>query len=233
MGIPSSERLIMTSSATPPEFALYGYFRSSAAFRARIALNLKGIAAEAKSVHLLRSGGEQHGADYKALNPQELVPTLVHDGHVIGQSLAIIEYLDEIRPEPPLLPKEPLARARVRGIAYAIACDIHPLNNLRVLLYLRDRFALDEPARAEWQRNWMAKGFSALETLLSGSDETGLYCHGDAPTLADICLIPQLANARRVDLDLSPYPTLMRIETQALANPAFEAALPKNQPDAE
>ena len=223
----------MTSSATTPEFALYGYFRSSAAFRVRIALNLKGIAAEPKSVHLLRSGGEQHGSDYKTLNPQELVPTLLHDGHAIGQSLAIIEYLDEIKPEPPLLPLEPLARARVRQIAYAVACDIHPLNNLRVLLYLRDRFGIDERARAAWQQHWMAKGFAALETLLANSPETGAYCHGDSPTLADICLIPQLANARRVELDLSPYPVLTRIEAHALTHPAFESALPKNQPDAE
>jgi maleylacetoacetate isomerase len=223
----------MTSSATAPEFTLYGYFRSSAAFRVRIALNLKGIAAERISVHLLRGGGEQHGTDYKSLNPQELVPTLVHDGKAIGQSLAIIEYLDEIRPEPPLLPREPIARARVRQIAYAVACDIHPLNNLRVLLDLRDRFGADEPMRAEWQRRWMTKGFAALETLLANSLETGAYCHGDAPTLADVCLIPQLANARRVELDLTPYPTLTRIETHALTHPAFEAALPKNQPDAE
>jgi maleylacetoacetate isomerase len=220
-------------SSAPPEFALYGYFRSSAAFRVRIALNLKGIAAAQIPVHLLRGGGEQHGTDYKSLNPQELVPTLVHDGHAIGQSLAIVEYLDEIKPEPSLLPREPLARARVRQIAYAIACDIHPLNNLRMLLYLRDHFGADEPTRAEWQRHWMAKGFAALETLLSSSRETGAYCHGDTPTLADVCLIPQLANAQRVGLDLSPYPTLTRIEAHALANPAFEAALPKNQPDAE
>ena len=220
------------SSATP-EFALYGYFRSSAAFRVRIALNLKGISAEHKSVHLLRGGGEQHGGDYKALNPQELVPTLVHDGHAIGQSLAIIEYLDEIKPEPPLLPREPFARAYVRRIAYMIACDIHPLNNLRVLFYLRDRFGIDEPRRAEWQRHWVAKGFAALEMLLTNSPETGSYCHGDAPTLADVCLIPQLFNARRVELDVSPYSTLTRIEAQALKLPAFEMALPKNQPDAE
>jgi maleylacetoacetate isomerase len=223
----------MTSSATKPEFALYGYFRSSAAFRVRIALNLKGLSAEQKSVHLLRGGGEQHGTDYKSLNPQELVPTLVHDGHAIGQSLAIIEYLEEIKPEPPLLPREPLARARVRQLAYAIGCDIHPLNNLRLLLYLRDRFAADEPTRAEWQRHWMAKGFAALETMLANSPETGSYCHGDSPTLADICVIPQLFNARRVGLDLSPYLALTRIEAHALSHPAFEAALPKNQPDAE
>jgi maleylacetoacetate isomerase len=223
----------MTSSAPAPEFALYGYFRSSAAFRVRIALNLKGIPAEQKSVHLLRGGGAQHGEEYRALNPQELVPTLTHDGHVIGQSLAIIEYLDDIHPEPPLFPRDPLARARVRQLAYVIACDIHPLNNLSVLLYLRVRFAIDEPARAEWQRHWMAKGFAALETLLARSPETGSWCHGNTPTLADICLVPQMANARRVELDLSPYPTLTRIEAQALSHPAFEAALPKNQPDAE
>lgn len=223
----------MTSFATKSEFALYGYFRSSAAFRVRIALNLKGISAEAIPVHLLRGGGEQHGKTYMALNPQGLVPALMHDGHVIAQSLAIIQYLDEIRPEPPLLPREPLARARVRRIAYAVACDIHPLNNLRVLLYLRDRFDADEATRADWQRHWMAKGFAALETLVATSPETGAYCHGDAPTLADICLVPQLANARRVEFDLSPYPTLTRIEAHALSHPAFEAALPKNQPDAE
>jgi len=223
----------MTSSATTPEFALYGYFRSSAAFRVRIALNLKSIPVEQKFVHLLRAGGEQHGTDYKALNPQELVPTLVHDGHAIGQSLAIIEYLDEIVPEPPLLPGGPASRARVRQIAYAVACDIHPVNNLRVNLYLRDALGAGDNARAEWQRHWMAKGFAALETLLTNSDDTGAYCHGDSPTLADVCLIPQLANARRVELDLEPYPTLMRIEAHALSNHAFEAALPKNQPDAE
>lgn len=223
----------MTSPATEPEYALYGYFRSSAAFRVRIALNLKGISAESRSVHLLRGGGEQHGDTYKRLNPQGLVPTLMHDGHAIGQSLAIIEYLDEIKPEPPLLPREPLARARVRRIAYMIACDIHPLNNLRVLLYLRDNFGIGEPVRAEWQRHWMTKGFAALEALLANSPETGRYCHGDAPTLADICLVPQLFNARRVEVDLSHWPTLTRIETHALATPAFDAALPKNQPDAE
>ena len=223
----------MTSSATKPEFALYGYFRSSAAFRVRIALNLKEISAEQKFVHLLRGGGEQHGAAYKVLNPQELIPTLMHDGHAIGQSLAIVEYLEEIKPEPPLLPREPLARARVRQIAYAVACDIHPLNNLRLLLYLRDSFGADEPKRAEWQRHWMAAGFAALETMFANSPETGAYCHGDTPTLADVCLIPQMTNARRVELDLSSYPTLTRIEAHALSHPAFESALPKNQPDAE
>jgi maleylacetoacetate isomerase len=215
------------------EFTLYGYFRSSAAFRVRIALNLKGIAPDYAFVHLLKDGGQQHAPAYARINPQELIPTLEHDGQTIGQSLAIIEYLDEVQPEPPLLPKDAAGRARVRQIAYAVACDIHPVNNLRVLLYLRDKFGAGEEARAEWQRHWIALGFAAIETLLADSPQTGRYCHGDTPTLADICLIPQVANARRVNLDLSPYPTLVRIEQTALAHPAFEAALPKNQPDAE
>ncbi|HEY6578381.1 MAG TPA: maleylacetoacetate isomerase [Rhizomicrobium sp.] len=223
----------MPSPATSPDFTLYGYFRSSAAFRVRIALNLKGIAAEQKFVHLLKGGGEQHRPDYRAVNPQELVPTLMHDGHAIGQSLAIVEYLDEIVPEPPLLPRDAMGRARVRQLAYVIACDVHPLNNLRMLRYLRDRLSVDEEARAEWQRHWIGLGFSTFETLLAQSPQTGSFCHGNAPTLADICLIPQMANARRVQLDLAPYPTLLGIEAHALAHAAFDAALPKNQPDAE
>ncbi|HEX4534987.1 MAG TPA: maleylacetoacetate isomerase [Rhizomicrobium sp.] len=215
------------------DFTLYGYFRSSAAYRVRIALNLKGIVAQMKFVHLLKDGGQHHGADYKAINPQEMVPTLEHEGHKIGQSLAIIEYLDDVKPEPPLLPKDALGRARVRQIAYAVACDIHPVNNLRMLQYLRDQFGASEEKRAEWQQHWISLGFAAIETLLSQSRDTGVYCHGDTPTLADICLIPQMANARRVNLDLAPYPTLLRIEETALANPAFKAASPSEQPDAE
>jgi len=215
------------------EFILYGYFRSSAAFRARIALNLKGIEPELRFVHLLKDGGAQHTQEYKRLNPQELIPALVHDGHTITQSLAIIEYLDEIIPEPPLLPHDPLGRARVRSIAYAIACDIHPVNNLRINQYLKATFGASGELQIAWQRHWIALGFAALETSLSLSKETGAYCHGDMPGLADICLIPQMANARRVELDLTPYPTLARIEAQALKHPAFDKALPKNQPDAE
>jgi maleylpyruvate isomerase len=215
------------------DFTLYSYFRSSAAFRVRIALNLKGIKPDYRFVHLLKDGGQQHAGSYKAVNPQELIPTLVHDGHTIGQSLAIMEYLDEIQPEPALLPKSPAGRARVRQIAYAVACDIHPVNNLRVLLHLRDDFGASEEKRAAWQRHWISLGFAAIETLLAGSRQTGRFCHGDTPTLADICLIPQLANARRVNLDLSPYPTILRIEQTALAHPAFAAALPSAQPDAE
>jgi maleylacetoacetate isomerase len=225
----------MSSAAKPPEgaFTLYTYFRSSAAFRVRIALNLKGIKADYKFIHLLKDGGQQHGETYKRVNPQELVPTLVHDGHTIGQSLAIIEYLDEIRPEPPLLPKDAGARASVRQIAYAVACDIHPINNLRVLQNLRDEWGASEERRAAWQRHWISLGFAAIETLLADSPATGRYCHGDTPTLADICLVPQVANARRVDLDLAPYPNIVRIERECLAHPAFAAALPKAQPDAE
>jgi maleylacetoacetate isomerase len=215
------------------EFVLYGYFRSSAAFRVRIALNLKNIASELRFVHLLRGGGEQHDPEYKRLNPQELIPTLVHNGRAISQSLAICEYLDEIVPEPPLLPRDAPSRARVREIAYAIACDIHPVNNLRINQYLKHTFHADTESQIAWQQHWIAAGFAALETMLAGSSQTGRYCHGDQPTLADICLIPQMANARRVKLDLAPYPTLVRIETEALSLPAFIEALPANQPDAE
>jgi len=214
------------------DFVLYGYFRSSAAFRARIALNLKGIQPELRFVHLLRNGGEQHTEEYRKLNPQQLIPALVHGGHTITQSLAIIEYLDEIAPEPPLLPKDAPGRARCREIAYAVACDIHPVNNLRVLLHLRDKFGADDETRKQWSRHWIALGFDALEALLQ-SPETGKFCHGDTPSLADICLIPQIVNARRIAFDMTPYPTIARIEAQALAHPAFEAALPANQPDAE
>jgi maleylacetoacetate isomerase len=215
------------------DFALYGYFRSSAAFRARIALNLKGIKPELRFIHLLRNGGEQHTADYKAINPQELIPALAHDGHLITQSMAIIEYLDEIVPEPPLLPKTAYERARVREISYVVGCDIHPVNNLRVGLYTKEKFGATDDDIARWHRHWIALGFEALEKMLSGSPHTGAYCHGDTPTMADILLIPQCANARRVKLDLDPWPTIARIEAHALVHPAFDAALPKNQPDAE
>ena len=215
------------------DFALYGYFRSSAAFRARIALNLKGIKPELRFIHLLKEGGQQHTAEYKTLNPMELIPALVHDGHTITQSLAIIEYLDEIAPAPPLLPRDALGRARVRSIAYAVACDIHPVNNLRVNQYLKAELGADGEAQLAWQRHWIGLGFAALETMLANDPATGAFCHGDGATIADICLIPQMANARRVGLDLAPYPTLARIEAHALAHPAFDAAKPASQPDAE
>jgi maleylacetoacetate isomerase len=221
------------SSATRPEFALYGYFRSSAAFRARIALNLKGIKPELRFIHLLRDGGAQHTPEYKAINPQELIPALAHDGHLITQSMAIIEYLDEIVPEPPLLPRDPYGRARVREISYVVGCDIHPVNNLRVGQYMMSRYKLTVDDTAGWRRHWIRVGFEALEAMLAGSKNTGAYCHGDTPTMADILLIPQCANARREKLELDPWPTIARIEAHALKHPAFDAALPKNQPDAE
>jgi maleylacetoacetate isomerase len=214
------------------EFALYGYFRSSAAFRARIALNLKGIKPELRFIHLLRNGGEQHTPEYKALNPQELIPALVHDGHTITQSLAIIEYLNEIVPQPPLLPADAYGRARCREIAYAVACDIHPVNNLRVGQYIKRTFKTQDEDVFAWQRHWITVGFDALEKMLSSSPDTGKFCHGDTPTIADICLIPQVANARRVSMNIDIWPTIARIEAHALTHPAFDAALPKNQPDA-
>ena len=215
-----------------PEFALYSYFRSSAAFRVRITLNLKNLQADLRFVHLLKNGGEQHGTAYRTLNPQQLIPTLMHDGHAIGQSLAIVEYLDEIVPQPPLLPRDAAGRARVRQIALGIACDIHPLNNLRVLQYLRHAVGTDNKTCADWQHHWITVGFAALEAMLE-CDAAGTFCHGDTPTLADVCLIPQMANARRIQVNLSPYPTLRRIEENAYRLPAFTAARPENQPDAE
>jgi maleylpyruvate isomerase len=215
------------------DFTLYTYFRSSAAFRVRIALNLKGIKPEYKFVHLMKDGGQQFTSEYQSLNPQALVPTLIHDDQIVSQSLAAIEYLDEIHPEPPLLPKDALGRARVRGIAYAVACDIHPLNNLRVRKYLLKELNHTQDEILAWQRHWMALGFDALEKMLVNSNDTGKFCHGDAPTLADICLVPQMANARGAEMDLRPWPTLKRIETAAYELPAFIDALPKNQPDAE
>jgi len=213
------------------DFTLYGYFRSSAAFRVRIALNLKGIAPDLKFVHLRKD--EHHDAAYKTLNPQQLIPALAHDGHLVTQSLAILEYLEDVAPQPPLLPKTPAEKARVRQIALAIACDIHPLNNLRVLRYLNQDLHQDEDARTTWQQHWIGAGFEALEALLARDSATGRFCHGDTPTMADIFLIPQMTNARRVNMPLDGFSTLLRIEAAALALPAFDRARPENQPDAE
>jgi len=212
---------------------LYDYFRSSAAYRVRIALNLKGIVPDERTYVHLRMGS-QRAQDYLALNPQGLVPALVlDDGHVLTQSLAIVEYLEETHPEPPLLPHDPVARARVRAIALQIACDIHPLDNLRVLNYLIGTMGVSREQKDGWYRYWIDVGFEALEKMLAHDDATGRFCHGDAPTLADICLVPQMANARRFAIDLSPYPTLIRIESACNALPAFAAAAPEQQPDAE
>jgi len=212
---------------------LYTYWRSSAAYRVRIGLELKGISREDVPVHLVRDGGEQLRPEYAALNPQRQVPTLVlDDGTVLTQSLAILEYLDETRPEPPLLPADPLGRARVRALAQAIACDIHPTNNLRVLNRLGDQFNADADARAQWYRHWVAEGLRGVEALLSRAATPGAFCHGDRPGLADACLIPQVYNARRFEVDLSFCPTVTRIEAACLALPAFQRAAPEAQPDA-
>ena len=211
---------------------LYDYFRSSAAYRVRIALNLKGLVPERAFVHLAR--GQQRAGDYLSVNPQGLVPALVtDDGHVLSQSLAIVDWLDETHPSPPLLPADPIGRARVRSIALAIACDIHPLNNLRVLNYLSNTFGVTADQRNGWYKYWIDVGFEALETRLAGEPQTGTYCHGAAPTLADVCLVPQVANARRFHVDLSPYPTIVRIDAACVALPAFADAAPAKQPDAE
>ena len=211
---------------------LYSYWRSSAAYRVRIGLNLKGLAYETRPVHLVRDGGEQHADDYRALNPQELVPMLVDGERRITQSLAILEYLDETFPKPALLPADTRGRARVRSLAMLVACDIHPLNNLRVLQYLKRENGLEQPAIDAWMLHWMREGFAAMEEMLADEPGTGTFCHGETPTIADCCLVPQLYNARRFALDLSPYPTLVRIEADCLALPAFDAARPENQPDA-
>lgn len=211
----------------------YGYFRSSAAYRCRIAFNLKGIEPAFVGVHLRRDGGQHKAAGYRAINPQGLVPALEIDGRILTQSLAIIEWLDETHPEPPLLPADSFGRARVRGFALAIAADIHPINNLRVLGYLRSNLNADEAAVNSWVRHWIEAGFEACEKLVLRSTESGGFCFGNTPTLADICLIPQLYNARRYDCDLSRYPNLVAIGARCNALPAFGAALPEKQPDAE
>ncbi len=209
---------------------LYDYWRSSAAYRVRIALNLKGLQAEHRFVHLRR--GEQRAPAYRELNPQALVPTLVVAERRITQSMAIIEYLEERHPLPPLLPAAAEDRAWVRAIALAIACDIHPLDNLRVLQYLENSLKLDAAARDAWYAHWIREGFDAIERQLA-SRPASRYCFSDEPTLADVCLVPQVANARRVKLDMAPYPRIAAVNETWLAPPAFDAARPEKQPDAE
>lgn len=210
---------------------LYGYFRSSAAYRVRIALNLKGLDYDQVPVNLVK--GEQSSGDHLARNPQGLVPSLaIDDSLALNQSLAICEYLDEVYPEPALLPANALERAQVRSLAQLVACEVHPLNNLRVLKYLVSQLGVDEAAKLAWYHHWIAEGFTALEATLSAAPRTGDFCHGDTPTLADICLVPQVYNAERFECDLSAYPTIQRIVANCRSLPAFEKAAPEAQPDA-
>lgn len=209
---------------------LHQYFRSSASYRVRIALNLKNLAYESVPVNLL--AGEQLSDDYAHTHPARLVPVLEDEGERFAQSLAIIDYLEERHPDPPLLPRRPADRAWVRQLALAIACDIHPLNNLRVLQYLTGPLGHDDATKNTWARHWIALGFAAIETQLARSPRRGRFCFGDAPTLADVCLIPQIANAQRVDLDLAPYPTIRAIERECAALEPFRLAHPTAQPEA-
>jgi maleylacetoacetate isomerase/maleylpyruvate isomerase len=210
---------------------LYTYFRSSAAFRVRIALNLKGLAYEPVFVHLAK--GEHRQPQYAAVNPQALLPTLeLDDGTRLTQSLAIIEWLEEKHPSPPLLPKDALARARVRSLAYLVACEIHPLNNLRVLQHLKRGLGQSQEQIDNWYRHWIADGLAKLEAGLARPG-TGKFCHGDGPTMADCCLVPQIFNAKRYNSDLAPYPTTMRVFENCMKLDAFDRAQASKQPDAE
>jgi maleylacetoacetate isomerase len=212
---------------------LHGYFRSSASYRVRIALALKNIPHEKASVHLTRGGGEQFQAAFRKINPQQLIPVLDHDGTMLIQSMAIMEYLEETFPEPPILPKDPAERARVRALSQVVACEMHPLNNLRVLTYLTKELGVSEEAKLKWYRHWITLGFTALEALLAGHPQTGRFCHGDRPTMADICLVPQVFNAKRFDCPMDAYPTVMRIHDACQQLPAFADSAPAKQPDAE
>ncbi len=207
---------------------LYGYPLSSASYRVRIALNLKGHEAAAVTKRLRQ--GEHRQADFLQLNPQGFVPALgLEDGVVLTQSIAIIEYLEEMHPHPPLLPQAPAARARVRSLSLLIACDVHPLNNLRVLQYLEARLGLDQSARDAWYHHWVHAGFAALEQTLARDSPAGRFCHGGTPSMADVCLVPQVFNARRFAVDLNPYPRIVAIDAACREIPAFAAAAPERQ----
>ncbi len=213
---------------------LYSYFRSSASYRVRIALELKGLPYDYVPVHLLKDGGQQLLPEFRAVNPDGLVPALVlDDGQVLQQSVAMIEYLDEIHPEPKLLPGTALDRAYVRGLALEVACEIHPLNNLRVLKYIKRTLGVADEAKDAWYRHWIELGFASVEANLERQGKAGRFCFGDTPTLADICLVPQVFNAQRFNIDVSRYPTIARIQEACMELPAFQKAQPKEQPDAE
>jgi maleylacetoacetate isomerase len=210
---------------------LYNYFRSSAAFRVRIALNLKGLPYESTFVHLAK--GEHRAPAYGAVNPQALLPTLDDDGTLLTQSLAIIEYLDETRPATPLLPRDAPGRARVRSLALLIACEIHPVNNLRVLQHLKRALGQNEDQVNAWYRHWIADGLGKFEANLANAKSTGKFCHGDMPTMADCCLVPQIFNAQRYKCDTAAYPVTMRVFAECMKLEAFDRAQPSKQPDAE
>ena len=212
---------------------LYSYFRSSAAYRVRIALNLKGLVYDILPIHLVRGGGENYKPEYLSVNPLGLVPALATEEGAVIQSLAIIEYLEETHPKPALLPDSPRERARVRALAQTVASEIHPLNNLRVLDYLVTRLGTDVEQKLVWYRHWVNEGLAGMEALLAGNPQTGVFCHGDQPTMADCCLIPQIYNARRFDCPLEAFPTIRRIEAACSKLRAFRDASPENQPDAE
>jgi len=205
---------------------LYNYFRSSASFRVRIALNLKNINYKDVEIHLIKHGGEQYSETFEKINTQQLVPVLKDENKIITQSLAMIEYLEEIYPNPPLLPKDPYQKALVRAFALSIVADVHPLNNLRVLEFLKNDLMISESQKTTWYHHWIKKGFSALEKQLS-NNHASLYCFGDTPTLADIVLIPQMYNARRFECDISSFPTLMKIDAHCQQHSAFQKAWPK------
>ncbi len=209
---------------------LYTFFRSSAAFRVRIALNHKGLKYEPVLVSLPKA--EHLEAMYRSVNPQGLVPALEDTGRVLTQSLAIIEYLDEVHPGPKLLPADPLARAYVRALSQIVACEIHPLNNLRTLKFIRKTYGIDEEGVNEWYRHWIAEGFQMMESFLAGHRMHARYCHGDQVTMADCCLVPQVFNAQRYSCDLNPYPAVMRIHEGCMKLDAFLQAQPSKQPDA-
>lgn len=224
---------LLMGASSQKMLELYDYFRSGAAYRTRIALNLKELEYKQISIHLTKDGGEQFSSAYSQINPQNLVPTLVHDGLKISQSMAIMEYIEESFPEPSLLPDDREGRAIVRALANMIACDIHPLNNLRVRLYLVEEMGLSNDHRKQWIAHWIELGFNAYEQMLSSKQVKGPFSYGESPTIADACLIPQIASARLYDVDLKSFVNILKVEKECNKHSAFEKALPSNQRDAD